>query len=48
MHIYTVMLKGTFTPSGPETYIGAAQLVAASKQSMYAGTHFTDPGRMES
>ena len=25
-----------------------AQIVAASKQSMHAGTHFTDLGRMES
>ena len=25
-----------------------AQVAAASKWSMYAGTHFTDPGRMES
>ena len=25
-----------------------ARLAAASKQSMYDGTHFTDPGRMES
>ena len=25
-----------------------AQVAAASNQPMYAGTHFTDPGRMES
>ena len=31
-----------FTPSGQ------AQIAAASKQSMHAGTHFTDLGRMES
>ena len=35
------------TPSGPEAYIWV-QVTAASNQSMYAGTHFTDSGRMES
>ena len=44
------MLKGALQwsvyPSGPEAYIGA--MAAASNQSVLAGTHFTDPERMES
>ena len=35
-----------FTPSGAEAY--RAPLAADSKRSMYAGTHFIDPGGMDS
>ena len=34
-------------PPADRKHIKAPQ-AAASNQSMYAGTHFTDPGRMES
>ena len=33
-----------FTPSGTEAYMPVG---AASMRPMYAGTHFTDPRRME-
>ena len=39
-------LQDQFTPSGLEAYIGASG--SRFKSVLYAGTHFTDPVRMES